>query len=244
MRFERDKTLKSLMKAAYLAFRGIALKALGSLLSQKKTGPLPENISEILFIRVDRVGDMVLSTPAFAAVKTAFPEARLTVMASTVNAPILKNNPSVDEIIVYDRFAPLAEKVRLLKGLRTCHFELAIDPFDDYELETAWIAWMSGSTYRIGYAAFGREVFLNASIQINEEKKHFFDITQDLLKAIGVSSDNKLPVIYLDEDEQSWAKQWIKEKGLQDRMLVAIGGVLRNTALAAGLLCRSHPFNS
>jgi lipopolysaccharide heptosyltransferase II len=222
MRSVFETTIKSAIKKIYLATREIALRTLSPLFFQKKFTHVPDNIGNILFIRVDRVGDMVLSTPAYKAIKTAFPQVRLTVMASMVNAPILKNNPYVDEIIVYDRFASLTEKVRLLKGLRARHFDLAIDPFDDHELETAWMAWMSGSTNRIGYAAFGREVFLNASIQKRDEKKHFVDVTLDLMKAIGVSSDNKLPVIYLDEDEQSWATQWINEKGLQSKMLIAV----------------------
>jgi len=215
-------SMKLLAKANYLAARGVALRLFKIFLSKKKASFAHKNIRNILFIRIDRVGDMVLSTPAFEAIKTAFPQARLTVMASTVNAPVLKNNPHVDEVIVYDRFASIFGKIISLIGLRERRFDLAIDPYDDYELETAWMAWMSSATHRIGYACFGREVFLSEATLKTDRNKHFIDITLDLLKVIGVSYENKHPAIYLDEAEQSWAMQWMKEKGLYGKMIVAI----------------------
>ncbi|MBN2438706.1 MAG: glycosyltransferase family 9 protein [Deltaproteobacteria bacterium] len=222
MRFAFEIRIKVVIKTIYLTARRYALRGLHLLLSREKSIPVSESLRTILFIRVDRVGDMVLSTPAFEAIKAAFPRAQLTVMASKVNMSILKYNPHVDEVIVYDRSAILTEKIHFLKGLRRHHFDLAIDPCDDYELETAWIAWMSGATYRIGYAAYGREIFLNGPTPKIEAEKHFIDVTRDLLRFIGVTSDHYHPLIYLDESEQVWATKWLKEKGLQDKMLIAI----------------------
>lgn len=83
---------------------------LSILFLQKSIVPLLSNVGSILYIRVDRVGDMVLSTPAFRAIKAALPRVHLTVMASPANAPILKNNPDVDEVIVYDQSVKLPRK--------------------------------------------------------------------------------------------------------------------------------------
>jgi ADP-heptose:LPS heptosyltransferase len=143
-------------------------------------------------------------------------------MASKANAPIVKNNPYVDEVIIYDRFATLPEKIRILKGLRARHFDLAIDPHDDYEMKTAWMAWMSGAGHRIGYAAYGREVLFNISIPATTVNQHFVDTALALIKHIGVTFDNRHPSINLGEEERLWAKQWVIEKGLRNRMLVAV----------------------
>ena len=214
--------MKSILKSFYLKIRGSALKALSLFFIKKKSHPSLLNIQSILFIRIDRVGDMVLSTPAFRAIKAASPHVRLTVMASPTNAAILKNNPDVDDVIVYDSFAGLHDKIRLIKKLRSQQFDLAIDPYNDYELKTACLAALSGAAHRVGYSGFGREIFFNHLAPKIEGEKHFVDITLHPLKGIGISSENRHPTIYLDDDEQAWATKWMEENRLQSKKLIAI----------------------
>ena len=222
MRSAIESSFKPLAKTVYLAARRHALSGLRPLVSHDASAPAPGSPQNILWIRVDRIGDMVLSTPAFKAIKAAFPRTRLTVMASQANKTLLKNNPHVDEVIVYDRSAPLTQRIRFLKGLQARRFDWAVDPYDDYELETAWIAWMSGAAYRVGYAAFGREVFLDASMPGPGPNRHFVDVNLDLLTLVGAPVIDRHPSLYLDQAEQAWAGQWLHKQGLQDKMLIAV----------------------
>ena len=222
MQHASEMSVKSIIKTIYLTVRGFALTTLSLVLSQKTSIPLLRNIESILFIRVDRLGDMVLSTPAFRAIKAALPQARLTVMASPTNAPILKNNQDVDEVIVYDRSAGLHDRIKIITQLRSRRFSLAIDPYTDYELKTAWLAYISRAAHRIGYAAFGREFFFNCPAPKIEGNKHFVDGALDLLKHISIPSKNRNPVIHLGVEEQAWAGQWLQENGFQSKKIVAI----------------------
>ena len=54
----------------------------------------------ILFLRYDRIGDMVITTPVFRELKLLLPEIKISVLASKVNQPILSNNPYIDNIYV------------------------------------------------------------------------------------------------------------------------------------------------
>ena len=53
----------------------------------------------VLFLRYDRIGDMVITTPVFREIKLVYPHIKITVIASTANQDILTNNPYVDNII-------------------------------------------------------------------------------------------------------------------------------------------------
>lgn len=212
---------KAIIKTGYLTIRGGALKAIAPLI-QKQSLPALKSPQNILFIRVDRVGDMVLSTPVFAAAKRAFPEAHLVVLASPVNAPILKNNPHVDEVILYDCSASLGGNLHLLGSLRKRHFDLTFDLHDDDDLKTAWISWMMGSAHRIGYAGHGREIFLHRSLPRGDGKAHFVSRALELLNDVGIDPVHTLPTIYLDDQERSWAKQWIADHGLREAKLIGI----------------------
>lgn len=55
----------------------------------------------ILLSRTDRVGDMILSTPAIASVRRSFPDAHITLSCSAYNSVVVERSPDVDELAVY-----------------------------------------------------------------------------------------------------------------------------------------------
>jgi ADP-heptose:LPS heptosyltransferase len=52
----------------------------------------------ILLSRTDRVGDLILSTPAIASVRRSFPDAHVTLACSTYNAVVVDRSPDVDQV--------------------------------------------------------------------------------------------------------------------------------------------------
>lgn len=54
----------------------------------------------ILLSRTDRIGDLVLSTPAIATVRASFPQAHLAIVTSEYNSVVMERNDDVDELIV------------------------------------------------------------------------------------------------------------------------------------------------
>ena len=55
-------------------------------------------IRRILLSRLDRVGDLILSTPAIATVRRAFPDAHITIACSEYNAVVVNKSPDVDAV--------------------------------------------------------------------------------------------------------------------------------------------------
>lgn len=56
----------------------------------------------ILLSRTDRVGDLILSTPAIASIRRSFPDAHLTLACSRYNAVVVERSPDVDELARYE----------------------------------------------------------------------------------------------------------------------------------------------
>ncbi|HEV3195109.1 MAG TPA: glycosyltransferase family 9 protein [Candidatus Cybelea sp.] len=68
----------------------------------------------ILLSRTDRIGDLVLSTPAIATVRASFPNAHLSIVTSEYNRVVMERNDDVDELIVLPKdAAPLRFGARL-----------------------------------------------------------------------------------------------------------------------------------
>jgi len=216
-----DIDIKAALKALYLRIRA-GILGFPCLFRRKNLESKPLDFKNILFIRVDRIGDMVLSTPAFAAIKARWPRSRLTVLASSANAGVLKNNPHVDEVIIYSPDITPSERKEILKGIRDRAFDLALDPYDDCELRTAWLAWQSKADISIGYRFAGRESFFNGPVLAPRPGRHFVDSALELLAQIGCPPVNRQPIIYLDEMEEIEAEKWLKSEGLGAKPILAI----------------------
>jgi ADP-heptose:LPS heptosyltransferase len=58
---------------------------------------------KILLSRTDRIGDLILSTPAIATVRASFPGAHIAMVTSPHNRIVMERNTDVDELLVLPR---------------------------------------------------------------------------------------------------------------------------------------------
>ena len=85
---------------------------------------------KILAIRVGRVGDTVMMTPALSALIEYYPNAEITLLLSPVGKSLLKDfHPNIKEVWTWDRsglFKPVVDKKQILKNLESSHFDKII----------------------------------------------------------------------------------------------------------------------
>ena len=58
---------------------------------------------KILVVRRDNIGDLVLTTPVFVALRKHFPGARIEALVNSYNAPVLEGHPDIDAVHVYTK---------------------------------------------------------------------------------------------------------------------------------------------
>lgn len=71
----------------------------------------------ILLVRTDRVGDLVLSTPAIASFRRSWPRARIEALVNDYNEPVVRHNPDLDRVHVLARSADRAARLRAAREL-------------------------------------------------------------------------------------------------------------------------------
>lgn len=69
-------------------------------------------IKRILIIRIDRMGDLIVSTPAIQAIRQKFPDAEITYVLSDINRKILDDGKSI--ILTYHKKMSTLEKIKLI----------------------------------------------------------------------------------------------------------------------------------
>ncbi len=83
----------------------------------------------ILLIRTDRIGDVLLTTPAIEAVREKFPLAHIAVMVRPYAKEIVDGNPYIDEIIIYDKYGKhksIMASYYFAKVLKKKNFDVAV----------------------------------------------------------------------------------------------------------------------
>jgi heptosyltransferase-2 len=203
--------LKSLLKAIYLRTRKIFL--IPFLFFRKVKILLIKEVESILFLRHDRIGDMVLSTAALKALRRVYPHARITVLASERNYEILDHNPSVDEILIYMGLK------WFIKEIRPRRYDLVIDPFLTYELRQAFMTCLARSKYRIGFEEAGREIFFNIRGPTTSPPKQMVEHLLDLMERLGGKKEGYEPEVFLSDTEIQWANKTLAEKGISANKL-------------------------
>jgi heptosyltransferase-2 len=84
-------------------------------------------VSKILFITLSSIGDVILSLPVLDRLRDNFPQAKITVMVGPRAKEIFENNPYIHKLLIYDKYSPLRQKVKLFFMLKKEHFNLVVD---------------------------------------------------------------------------------------------------------------------
>jgi heptosyltransferase-2 len=158
----------------------------------------------ILLIRTDRIGDVLLSTPAIKAAREAYPNAHIAMMVRPYAADIVDGNPYLDEVILYDKdgeHKSIFGTLRFVVGLRKKRFDLAVilHPTNRSNM----IPFLAGIPERVGYDKKGG-IFLTKKLEDVKHigQKHEIDYNLDVLRAAGIEAKDRalyMPVRAGDE---------------------------------------------
>ena len=116
---------------------------------------------KILIIRRDNIGDLVCTTPAIAALRKHYPDAEIGALVNSYNAEVLRGNPNVDHVFVYqklkhagnltNRFKALTQRLQLIKHLRRWKPDVTLLAKASYDRHGLSFARQIGAKNIIGY---------------------------------------------------------------------------------------------
>jgi ADP-heptose:LPS heptosyltransferase len=86
----------------------------------------PQRIRRVIFLRQDRIGDMVVTLPTIHALKRRYPHIEISMLASPANVSIIKHDPAVSEIHLYNK-KRLGDTLRTLRHIRRQRYDVFID---------------------------------------------------------------------------------------------------------------------
>ncbi|MBE8949668.1 MAG: glycosyltransferase family 9 protein [Quinella sp. 3Q1] len=163
---------------------------------------IPIGVENILIVRLDVIGDMILTTGFIREVRANFPNARITLVVSPLVYPIVELCPYVNEVLIFDKktvganpskrnFSIMLDHIAVFcrEKFWQKHFSIAFSPqWGSYNLPGLLMCWLSGARERVG---FGTHPHLSWDPNISAEKATYdnFLLTRNIITPRSVVAE-------------------------------------------------------
>lgn len=199
------------LKRLERAWRAAWMRALARLLPRSRGGTPDWSARphKVLYMRYDRIGDMILATPLIEAIATSHPTITVDVLASPGNAAVLDGNPHVRRVHTFDAKRRSAYW-RTLRTLRRERYDAVVDDhaaMRKASLTMIFVMLATGARHRIGVAGQENEFIYTVPVPPSPPA-HQLEMASVIARVFGVEPnlDRWRPAIALTEQERKWGE--------------------------------------
>jgi lipopolysaccharide heptosyltransferase II len=175
--------------------------------------------ARILCVRLDNIGDVIMSTPAFRALKECF-NCHLTLLTSSMAAPLAPSIAEIDETIVFN--VPWVQNAKpddsffnMVQLLAAKKFDAAIifTVYSQNPLPAAMLVYLAGIPVRLAYCRENPYQLLTHWVPEDEPYKYIrHQVCRDLDLITTVRAHAKTTALSLLVNENAWP-------GVYDKLL-------------------------
>ncbi len=186
------------------------------------------SVRRVLAIRLDNLGDVLVTTPAIHAMKESLPSAELTLLAGPVGAQVARLNPDIDDVIVYqapwmDPWHKLPQdsqrEQEMIATIREKRFDAAIifTSFRQSPLPAAYLCYLADIPLRAAASIDGPGSLLTTRHKHPERMMHEVERGLDLVAAIGFTTDNRALVLQVPAEAREQIDAILARQGVNRR---------------------------
>jgi len=183
------------------------------------------DIDRVLIIKLRHIGDVLLSSATFKALKDARPGIRTAALVPAGTEDMLTLNPSVDEVITFRKGQGLANELRLIRKLRQGRYDLAINMTEGDR--GALLALFSGARYRIGFdpgsrGFFGKKLLYTETVKQVYDGRHRAVIDMDVLGPLGIMPEEIAVELFTSASDDEYVSSLLMKNGMGAGTKIAV----------------------
>ena len=176
--------------------------------------------SKILIVQTAFAGDVILATPLAEALKRCFPSSEVHFLAIPGPAGLLKNNPFISRIWIYDKRGRDKSPLQLfawMRRLKAEQFDLAVVPHRS--IRSALLVRGAGIPRIVGFdRSAGRHLFTDV---VEYPDCHEVERNLKLLSVLGCN-ERVPPKLFPGEEEEAGVNALLNETGMRDGPFIAM----------------------
>jgi heptosyltransferase-2 len=183
----------------------------------------------VLVVRLDEIGDVVLSSPFLRELRRGLPTAEIDLVVKRDNVDLVANCPYVDRVFgiavskhtyfgrLFRQWSAVAAATGPLRGRR---YDLALVPRwdSDYFYNAAAVAYLAGARWRMGQrermAAHRQSDSLYTTLVDNPSVQHEVERNLDLLRALGINPTSSRLECWITEREEARVSALLGQNGI------------------------------
>ncbi|HZQ60751.1 MAG TPA: glycosyltransferase family 9 protein [Casimicrobiaceae bacterium] len=188
---------------------------------------------KILVIKRDKLGDLLLTTPVLAHVRSSLPQAHIHLLANDYNAWVAEGHPAVDRLWVYPRVRH-AGRIRLRAALaypglawalRRQHFDWAIVAGGDESPRAIERALAVRAQRVVAYAREPQRYGTRLTDPMWPPQGHEIARMMRELEPLGIAMPARIlpPRYALPSSCDAFARQWLRERDLAPGAYIVLG---------------------
>ncbi|MFN8547951.1 MAG: glycosyltransferase family 9 protein [Candidatus Eisenbacteria bacterium] len=219
------------IRALAKSLKAASLPLLARLLGRRRPHPQREDrVERILVIRPDnRLGNLLLLTPFLTRLREARPKAEIVLLAGEEYAPLTRDWPWIDRLLVQDKRlharAPW-EFLRWARSLRAAGWDVSFEMsnHNTHSYYSCLLALQSGAIERIGFHEPRNRATLTRAVAPPEDTLHFSLAPLRLLHALGIDAAPGALACPLRGEPSAALLDWFAREGLRPRGETREGG--------------------
>jgi ADP-heptose:LPS heptosyltransferase len=175
-------------------------------------------------MRLDNIGDVLMTSPALRAIKENLPQARLTLMASPGGVQAATLLPWIDDVLPWRvlwqdigklNFEP-AREWELISTVRDRHFDAAIifTSFSQTPHPAAYMCYLAGIPLRLGESKEWGGGILTNEVKSAPDEIHQVERNLQLIESVGFEVSDRTLAILIPEVARHSVHALLQERGL------------------------------
>lgn len=179
----------------------------------------------ILIFNVNWLGDVLFSTATIRNIRNNFPKSFIACAIPSRCYPILKDNPHLDEIIIFDerdRHRGVLSKLKFVKMLKSKRFDTVFLLHRSFS--RGIICRLAKIPQRIGYYTSKRGFILSKMIiPPLKDTLHRIDYYLNLIEKAGLKVEDRYPEFFIRDEDIEFVNAFLDKNGIdKNDFLVAI----------------------
>lgn len=199
----------------------LVLKFLGRISTLEDGYPKITQNSKILFIRLNRIGDALVTTPLIDLVKKK-KRCTVYVLADNKNYFVFSNNPNIDKVITFQKNLKFFFSV--IRLIQKEQVDTIVDLHDDVSTTVSLLVSLSKCRYKFGLYKSNSQIYTHTVPRIDASNNHVIERILELSKLLGFSfSKDEVKVGYYPKIENiQFARQFIEKSFPEKKFLIGV----------------------
>jgi ADP-heptose:LPS heptosyltransferase len=186
------------------------------------TNDIDFNSCKVLFLRFDKIGDALVSTPVFEILKKTYPNVTIDIVLSAHNNLIYYHNKNIRQSWIYKK--NIFAFILLLYSIRKQKYDYVVDMMDKLSSTSIILCQLSKAIITVGFKQAHNKYYDVEIKPLPKSEYHIVDRTLKLLEPFKIANSNISAMLYYEPgiEADNYAKKYFSNNSFKDKTLIAL----------------------